>query len=48
MRAQFKAVAALCEGRSRLAVLGEFAIIAAVVPILWFAACVFALLEPLP
>lgn len=43
-----RAVAALCMGRSRKAVAAEVAAVIAAAPALWFAMCIFIVLEPLP
>lgn len=49
MCAQMKrAVAALCMGRSRKELIVEIAAVWAATVVLWIAACVFVLLEPLP
>jgi len=41
------AIALLCRGRSRAVVMTEIAAILAALPVLWFVACTFVLLEPL-
>lgn len=48
MRREFtRAVAILCQGRSRKAVIAEIAATCAATIVLWFTACAFVLLEPL-
>lgn len=49
MRAQLRqGLERLIAGRRRKAVFAEIAAVAASVPVLWLAGCVFLLLEPLP
>lgn len=49
MRVQLdRALAALCMGRSRREVLANVAAIIPVAAVLWFGACIFMALEPLP